>query len=230
MTQVVARTGTVVSPKRLKWHGRLLATIIYTLIELVGRTLRLRWDQNAPLERIAPERRAIFCVWHNRLAISMIVYRDYICKTGRIPKLAAIVSASKDGGIVARILEHFGVEPVRGSSSRRGPQALLELTSCSERGYDVAITPDGPRGPRYTIQPGVISLAQLTGLPIVPISYHYRWKLSVRSWDGFQIPLPFSQGQIRMGEPMEVPRNASDEQREAIRAELERRLTAMTVD
>ena len=67
--------------------------------------------------------------------------------------------------------------PVRGSSSRRGPQALLELTSWAERGYDLAITPDGPRGPRYVVQEGAIGLAQVTGLPIIPASYHLRWKI-----------------------------------------------------
>ena len=84
--------------------------------------------------------------------------------------MAAMVSASKDGGFLASILECFGVQPVRGSSSRRGPQALLELTGWAERGYDLAITPDGPRGPRYVVQEGIIALAQVTGLPIVPAS------------------------------------------------------------
>jgi len=231
MARALAKTSGVVVPRQLKWYDRLLATIIYTLIELVGRTLRLKWDPEAGLDRIGHTRQAIFCIWHNRLATCMIVYRDYMCgKERRQAKLAAIVSASKDGGIVARILEHFGVEPVRGSSSRRGPQALLELTSWAEQGYDLAITPDGPRGPRYITQPGVISLAQLTGLPIVPISYSYRWKLSTRSWDRFQVPIPFSRGVVRMGRPLEVPRDAGEEQRELLRKELEIRLNEITAD
>jgi len=227
MDQALARPGGVVVPKRLKWYNRLLATIIYTLIEMVGRTLRFRWDPEAPLTRI-PDRRAIFCVWHNRLAVCMVVYRGHICPGRRKPRLAAIVSASKDGGIVARVLEHFAVEPVRGSSSRRGPQALLELTSFAEGGFDLAITPDGPRGPRYKIQPGVISLAQLTGLPIIAISWDFAWKITMRSWDRFQIPLPFSRGTLRATEPLDVPRDSSDEQREALRQELERRLAGIS--
>ena len=82
-----------------------------------------------------------------------------------------MVSASKDGAFLTSILECFQVQPVRGSSSRRGPQALLELTTWAERGYDLALTPDGPRGPRYVVQEGVMSLAQLTGLPIIAASY-----------------------------------------------------------
>src|SRR4029077_6679252 len=91
------------------------------------------------------------------------------------PGLAAIVSASKDGGFLAAILENFNVQPVRGSSSRRGRQAVLELISWAERGYDLAITPDGPRGPRYIAQEGATALAQLTGHPIIPASMNVKW-------------------------------------------------------
>ena len=91
------------------------------------------------------------------------------------------------------------LRPTRaGLSSRRGPQALRELVTWAERGFDIAVTPDGPRGPRYRVQPGVISLSQLTGLPIVPVGYHLSSKVSANSWDRFQIPLPFARmdGQI----------------------------------
>lgn len=230
MAEAVASSSGVVVPRKLKWFHVLAASIVYGLIEAIGFTLRMRWDKAAPPERISPQQRAIFCIWHNRLAVSQIVYRDYICGNGRSPKLAAMVSASKDGGILARVLERFKVQPVRGSSSRRGQQALLELTGWGERGYDLAITPDGPRGPRYALQPGVISLGQLTGLPIVPISYHYNWKISLRSWDRFQIPIPFSSAVLRMGKPVTVPRDSSEEQREIARRELEAILREMTLD
>lgn len=141
-----------------------------------------------------------------------------------------MVSASKDGGLLASVLERNGVEPVRGSTSRRGRQALLELTTWAERGYDLAITPDGPRGPLYVVQDGVTSLAQLTGLPVIPVSYQTSWKIHLKSWDRFQIPLPFARCVVRFGEPLLVPREATDAQREELRRELERRLNAMTVD
>ena len=89
--------------------------------------------------------------------------------------------------------------------SRRGPQALLELTTWAERGYDLAITPDGPRGPRYVVQDGVMSLAQLTGLPIVPVSFYAKWKIRVKSWDRFQIPLPFSFCEMHLGKAVFCP-------------------------
>jgi len=231
MSQTAAASSRVIVPRPLKWYDRLAASLAYILIEVVARTLRLRWDTDSAVDRISTGNQAIFCIWHNRLAMSQIVYRDYICpRTGRKPRLAAIVSASKDGGIVARILEHFKVQPVRGSSSRRGPQALLELTTWAEHGCDLAITPDGPRGPRYVVQPGVISLAQLTGLPIVAVSYHFNWKFALKSWDRFQIPLPFSRGLIKLGQPLDVPRDASDEQRESLRKQLEATLRGLAID
>jgi lysophospholipid acyltransferase (LPLAT)-like uncharacterized protein len=119
---------------------------------------------------------------------------------------------------------------VRGSSSRRGPQALLELTTWAEHGCDVAITPDGPRGPRYVVQPGAISLAELTGLPIIPVCYRSSWKMQAGSWDRFQIPLPFARVEVVFGEPMHIPRDAGEAERERFRAELEERMRAMTRD
>jgi lysophospholipid acyltransferase (LPLAT)-like uncharacterized protein len=107
---------------------------------------------------------------------------------------------------------------------------LLELTSWIERGYDAAITPDGPRGPRYQIRDGVIALAQLTGAPIVPVSNNTGWKWRLGSWDRFQIPLPFARCAIRYGEPMRVPREATEAERERLRQELEQRLMALTND
>src|SRR5438477_4953579 len=171
-----ARTSRIVMPHPLKWHQRLAASIIYCSIEALSFTLRYVWEYHpAVLEKELGS--AIFCIWHNRLPLSLIMYRHYVRQKQQRHEMAGIVSASKDGGVAARVLEHFGVQPVRGSSSRRGPQALLELTTWAERGYDLAITPDGPRGPRYIIQPGAVALAQLTGQPLVPVSYQLRWKI-----------------------------------------------------
>jgi len=227
--QAAAKTSKVVTPHPLKWHQRLAASAIYGFIEAVSFTQRYRWDYHAEVLRkeIGP---VIFCIWHNRLPLSLIMYRHYVRRKQQPHQMAAIVSASKDGGVVARILEHFGVQPVRGSSSRRGPQALLELTTWAERGYDLAITPDGPRGPRYEVQSGAVALAQLTGRPLVPVSYHLRWKVCLKSWDRFQIPLPFSRASMKFGEPLYIPRDISDEQREQLRQQINRRMPSLTID
>ena len=224
------RTSAVVVPHTAKWPQRLAAWVIYRgLRGLVG-SLRCEWHDTSGLHSGAASEPAIYCIWHNRLTLSMRIYSGFVRIRKESRGLAALVSASKDGGLLARVLEDFGVQPVRGSSSRRGAQALLELTSWAERGYDLAITPDGPRGPRYVVQDGVTSLAQLTSLPIVPVSCHISSKITLRSWDRFQIPFPFAKCVVRFGEPIRVPREATDEERDTLRAELERRLHALTAD
>ena len=122
-------------------------------------------------------------------------------KNGIEKGLVAMVSASGDGAFLAAVLAKFGVILVRGSTSRRGPQALLEATRWLRKGYSVAITPDGPRGPSHQIQDGIIYLAQVSGRPIVPISNFTRWKIRLRSWDRFQIPLPFARCELYDNDP-----------------------------
>lgn len=230
-TRPKARSG-VVLPHRLKWHQRLAASLIYALVRTVSATIRYEWrDGSGMLARTAAAGEPlIFCIWHNRLALCLEIYRLYVKKVGGNRKLAAMVSASKDGGILARVLEHYQVQPARGSTSRRGRQALLELTTLAGRGHDLAITPDGPRGPCYVIQEGVLSLAQITGLAIIPTAYSLSFKVRAGSWDRFQIPLPFSKCVVVFDQPVRVPRDATDAQREELRRRLEDRLRQLTED
>lgn len=144
--------------------------------------------------------------------------------------MAAMVSASRDGALLTQVLEWFDVQPVRGSTSRRGPQALRELAGWAKRGLDLAITPDGPRGPRYRVQEGVVALAQLTGLPLLPVGYRLHPKIEARSWDRFQIPLPFSRVDVFFGQPLRIPRRADADEREALRRQLEAALMSITHD
>lgn len=172
----------------------------------------------------------IFCSWHNRLGLSMTIWRRFSRGQIRSSGLVALISASHDGGVLARALRYFNVEAVRGSSSRRGPQALLELSSYTERGYSVAITPDGPRGPCYSIRDGIIALGQISGLPILPVSTYVRRKITLKSWDRFQVPLPFARCEIRIGLPVLVPRDCTEAQRETAKRELLERMQALTED
>ena len=132
--------------------------------------------------------------------------------------------------MLARVLELFGVLPIRGSSSRRGAAALRELVSAARTGHDLALTPDGPRGPVYVLQPGVIAAAQLTGLPIVPAAINSTWKKSLRTWDRFQIPLPFTRCDFVLGEAIRVPAIATEAERAEWQRKLEATLRAMTRD
>lgn len=219
-----------VIPHRTKWHGRLAARLIWLVSSSVAATLRWSWRDETKLFENGGKEPVIFCLWHNRLALSLILFRRYVQARQPQRKMAALVSASRDGGMLARVLELFDVEPVRGSSSRRGPQALRELVSAGERGRDLAITPDGPRGPCYVVQEGIISLAQLTGMAIVPASFHLSCKWRLKTWDRFQVPLPFARCEVQLGPPVRIPRDASDAERKQLRAELEARMQAITRD
>src|SRR5262245_36078646 len=161
----------IVVPNIPRWYQRVAAWIIVTLIRTVALTLRYEWQDRSEYFNGLPRGPVIYCLWHNRLVLCIQAYRSYAQKRNPTPGMAGMVSASKDGAFLAAILEAFKVAPVRGSTSRRGPQALLELTTWADNGYDLAITPDGPRGPRYVVQEGIMSLAQVTGRPIVPFCY-----------------------------------------------------------
>jgi hypothetical protein len=223
------RSGVIV-PHAPKWHQRLGAVAIFLALRALLFTVRCRL--RAPSEYFAPGAPvpAIFCIWHNRLATCVKVLDVHRRPHNGGAGMAALISASKDGAFLSRILEWFGVQPVRGSSSRRGAQALLELTTWAERGYDLTITPDGPRGPCYEVQEGVASLAQMTGLPIVPVTFNLNWKIKVKSWDRFQIPLPFARCEVCVGRVIHVPPDVTDDERKAIRQQVEGELRAMTRD
>ena len=215
---------TIVVPHKPQVWQRVAADALFVVERVVTATLRCHWRDSSGLTGALHRQPVIFCLWHNRLAISMVVHRR------RRRKLVALVSASKDGALLAAVLRRFGVHPVRGSSSRRGPQALLELSSYAQLGFDVAFTPDGPKGPRYVAQEGAIALAQLTGLPIIPVTCHTPWKVCLKSWDRFQIPLPFSRCELILREPILVGRNADGVEREERRRELNASLCHHSTD
>lgn len=213
----VKQTSGIVVPHPLTWRRKTAATAVFGLAKL----LMASWRCKATHVKIPNyDGPIIFCVWHNRLALSMVAYSQFAKKIWPSNGLAAMISASKDGGLLAAVLNNFDVEAVRGSSSRRGRQALLESTTWLEKGFHLAITPDGPRGPRYQVQDGVIALAQVTGAPLVPVAIRIQGKISLRSWDRFQIPLPFAKCHLRFGQAVFVPREFLHEEKEKIREQL----------
>jgi hypothetical protein len=226
----VQRHGGVVIPHAPKWHQRLVAALIFGLARALAATLRFKLDDAGGYFSDRPQEKIIFAIWHNRLSLSLILYRRYVARRDRAHRLVALVSASRDGGLLAGIMDLFQVQTVRGSSSRRGAQALREMVAWGRRGHDLAITPDGPRGPCYTVQEGVISAAQLTGLPIVPVAYHLNWKIRLNSWDRFQIPLPFARCEVTIGKALRVPRETDEAGREVLRKQLEAELRAISRD
>src|ERR1035437_8623832 len=131
------RKSGIVIPHAPKWHQRLAATLIYALVHALAATLRFKLNDLSGYFSNVPQEKIIFAIWQNRLALSLILYRRYVARRDRSRHLVALVSASRDGGLLAGTLKRFGVEPVRGSSSRRGPQALREMVSWGKRGHDL---------------------------------------------------------------------------------------------
>lgn len=227
--EVTTQKSGVVIPHRAKWYQRIAAALVAWFIRAMAATIRFHIDDRYGYFKTTPPK-TIFALWHNRVSLSPIIYQLYVRKFDAGRRMASMVSASKDGGLVAQVLEHFAFESIRGSSSRRGGQALVEMTSRAEDGFDLAITPDGPRGPCYEAHDGIIVTAQLTGLPILPVSYHLNWKIRPNSWDRFQIPLPFARCDIVVGKAMIIPREITDEEREMFRKQLEQSLNEITKD
>lgn len=162
----------------------------------------------------------IFALWHGRL-----LPLTWFQRGGRI---AALISRSADGEYIARVVEGWGYDTVRGSSSRGGGAALRELVRRSREGWSLAITPDGPRGPRQRLQPGVITTAQLTGLPILPLAAGCPRAWWPGSWDRFCVPKPFSTVRVLYGEPRWIPREAGERELAEHARALEGQLNAMT--
>jgi len=139
-----------------------------------------------------------------------------------------MASRSRDGEIEARFLQRFGVEVVRGSTTRGGSEALRALVHALRRGREAVITPDGPRGPAYVVQPGIIALARLTGAPIIPLTFSAAPAWRLKSWDEFLIPKPFARGVVSFGPPLFVPRRADRALEQALSKQLESTLRALT--
>ena len=142
----------------------------------------------------------------------------------------ALSSTSRDGELIAQYIGRFGIGPVRGSATRRGSVALREMATLLKRGHDVAITPDGSRGPLYEIKPGLVLLAQLTGAPVLPISFEYSRAWRLRTWDRFVIPRPFSRVTLRVGEPVHIARTQDQEEFEVQRKRCEDAMRTLVRD
>jgi lysophospholipid acyltransferase (LPLAT)-like uncharacterized protein len=198
------------------WRARLLVAVGYRLFQLWVRTLRFVVDDRAGIIGEVPRRRFIATVWHNRLFLFPYSVRRFLPERRGV----GLVSASRDGAILAEMLKRLGFGAVRGSSSRRGAAALLELADVIATGGETAITPDGPRGPAYQLSGGIIFLAQKSGADILPMNFEFSRCWRLKSWDRFIVPKPFSTVRVIFGERYRVRPTASEEEFEAERMRL----------
>ena len=192
----------------------------YRLISVLGATFRWRTEGLEHFEAITRSgRQPIMAFWHGRILPATVYFR----RRGII----VITSENFDGEWIAGIIERFGYGTARGSTSRGAVKALVRLKRDMAAGNPAAFTLDGPRGPARVAQPGAIWLAKATGNPIVPFHIEASRHWTLRSWDRTQIPKPFSDVAIAIGEPIEVPSGADDAAMEQARLTLEARLTAL---
>jgi lysophospholipid acyltransferase (LPLAT)-like uncharacterized protein len=194
--------------KKLKIEGRLARWLIafgVCLLRLWERTLRYEIDDRAGILGKPVTENYIGALWHNRLLIFPLVLRRFF--PNRVG--AALISASRDGDLLTDAIHRFGYGVIRGSSSRMGASAILQLTEMLASGRDVVITPDGPRGPAYELGPGIVFLAQKSGASVLPMNLEYSGCWRLRSWDRFIIPKPFSKVRVLINHPHHVNATAT---------------------
>ena len=201
-------------------QAALIPRAAYPLLAALGRTFRWRIEGADHYDRVlASGRQPIMAFWHGRILPATIFFQ----RRG----IVVITSANFDGEWIAGIIERFGYGTARGSSSRGGARALVELRKTMAAGKPTAFTMDGPRGPAKVAQPGAVFLAKITGNPIVPFHIESARHWTARSWDRTQVPKPFSDVAIAIGEPFEVTADVDDAGLEARRVALEATLAGL---
>lgn len=163
------------------------------LLRCWGMSLRFEIDA-ADFQNITKrDQPAALVIWHNRLFLGPEIFRRY--RDGR--PLVALISASGDGAWLTAFFSLVGMRAARGSSSRLGREAASALVDALRAGYDIGITPDGPRGPCYEVKPGVVIVPRRTGAPLLLLGGEFTSAWQLKSWDRFYLPKPFSRVRIR---------------------------------
>jgi len=204
---------------RLKWW--LAGWLGKGLVDLICGTMRIRTVDLDKARAEIQSKRFVLAFWHSRLVAISYLFQGW--------GGAILVSSSEDGEIMAQILQRQGHKTIRGSTSRHGVRAMTRLIKAlKEEVRPGAVVPDGPRGPRFKVQPGVITLARKTGYPVVPISYSAKRIKIFASWDRFILPYPFTEGRIIYGRPVSVSSRLGVEEQEVCRVRLEEELNRIT--
>ena len=194
---------------RSKWGTRPVGHVVWFFITCVCATLRKRVILKGNAGEILGKKQCIIALWHNRTFTLCYVYR--YCVDSKVP-MSMLTSASKDGALLSTVAGDYGMRTVRGSSHRRGAVGFRDMLRELNEGCCMCITPDGPKGPRYKSRAGVIRLASVSGLPILPLCVDIPscWRIK-KAWDGFVIPKPFSRVNVLVREPLHVPSDIDEE-------------------
>ena len=199
---------------------RFAGLVFYFLIKILGRTTRYEIEGQENYDAVICDgKNIILTLWHDRIFLGTYFWRN--------KEMVVMTSQSFDGEYIARFIQRFGYGASRGSSTRGGVGALVEMIRLVNAGKPAAFTIDGPKGPRYVAKQGAVLLAKKTGQAILPFCMTPKKFWTVNSWDKFQIPKPFTKAQAIIGEPIYVPPDADEELIEQKNAELQRVLDEM---
>lgn len=198
------------------------AWLVSLFIKVYSITLRFYVDRRLLREPVRPDGPVIAAFWHGHLLLPMVVFRRR--------RVTVLVSRSRDGERAARVARWFGLSAVRGSTSRGAAAAMKGLFDLARRRTThIAVTPDGPRGPRHQVAPGVLFLAQKSGLPILPVAVGLdRYWVLPSKWDEFLLPKPFARAVVRAGDLYWVPPGLTQAELEEHRLRLQERMRALT--
>jgi lysophospholipid acyltransferase (LPLAT)-like uncharacterized protein len=206
---------------KIRLNPKVTSFFASLLIRLLGVTWRMEIRGEERLERArGMSERVIFTFWHGRLLVLSWSHRNR--------NVHVLASEHYDGDLMGKIIEWLGFGHLKGSTSRGGARAIRELRKVLADGFDIGLTVDGPRGPRGKVQQGATELSRLASCAVVPVSNTARRRKLFDSWDRFQVPAPFAKVVVEYGEPLIVPEGAGADERESLRAELERRLGELT--
>ncbi len=168
---------------------------------------------------------AVTVTWHNRLLFFPVMFPRRLRR-----RTMAIVSPSRDGQYIVDLISVLKIRSLRGSSNKRGVQVQMEAIQAVKDGFYVSFTPDGPRGPKYHMSKGPIHLASYCQVPLIPLSINYSRYIQIKSWDNFQIPLPFAKVTLVIGDRIDIPKNLTSEELEKYRQISEEALMEITAD
>jgi len=207
---------------KTKYGQKSIGFLFYLITKFIYFSIRLKcYDEEQKSNIFNNKSQYIFCCWHNRLFLG-----PHLLPRNRI--INALQSSHSDGMITSIAFKYLEMNVILGSSKKGGMQAFRKMIKCIQNGESIAITPDGPKGPKEIVKEGIIKLAQITGAPIVPLVWATKKFKLINSWDHFVIPFPFSKGIYTFGKPIYVDKKINEKKIEISRLEVENEIKRLT--
>ena len=201
---------------------KLIGFLFYFITKLISHSIRWEYFEQSRKSKIFDNKyKYIFCCWHNKLFLG-----PHLLPRNRV--INALQSSHSDGMITSLAFRYLGMNVILGSSKRGGMQAFRKMVKCLQLGESIAITPDGPKGPKEIVKEGIIKLAQLTNTPIIPLVWVTRKFKIINSWDNFVLPYPFSKGIYSFGKPIYVEKKSNVNKFDLERQNLENEIIRLT--